>query len=75
MIRAKVLKPLIYKGRAYKVGDIFDCDEKTLLSFEKRGLAERLLDPSGGDDELGEIVPVLGLPTLEEEQKAKGKKK
>lgn len=75
MIRAKVLAPLIYGGRAYSVGEVFDCDEKTLKSFESRGVAVRLFDSAGGGDDIGELIPVDGLPTLEEEQKVKGKKK
>lgn len=70
MIRAKVLKPLIYKGQIYNVGDTFDCDEKILIILEQRGIVTRLFTSGGG-----EIIPVDGLPSLEEEQKAKGKKK
>lgn len=79
MVRVKVLMPVIYKGRAYNVGDIFDCDGKSATIFEKRGIVARLLTEGGvgGEEvgELGELVPVDGLPTLEDEQKTKGKKK
>ena len=78
MIRAKVLKPLIYNGKAYKNGEIFDCDDKILRNFESRGIASGIaakIFDGGNDDEVGEIVPVEGLPSLEEEQKAKAKKK
>ena len=79
MIKAKVLKKLIYKGKVYNVGEIFDCDANVIVGLERRGIVQRLLTPDVVDDvsedNIENFVPVEGLPTLEEELKAKAKKK
>ena len=73
MIRAVSKVNLIYGGKIFKQGEIFDCDEEKYFTLEKLGKAEKI---SGSkDEELENLIPVDGLPTLEEEQKSKGKKK
>lgn len=73
MIRAISKVNLIYGGKIFKQGEIFDCDEDKFFILEKLGKAEKVFGSK--DDESENLVPVGELPTLEEEQKAKGKKK
>ena len=73
MFHAKVLKKLIYKGKVYNVGDFIELPENILVSLEGRGVVQRLLGDENSADEV--LEPVAGLPTLEEELKAKSKKK
>ena len=76
MIRAEVLKNLIYDGNIYKKGEIFDCRETPFFNLESHGIVKSCEENFSEVEDVEEIIPVDGLPSLEDEQKKfKGKKK